>query len=144
MHHYMLDTNTASYVIKGSIPSVRKNLLTIPMEQVCISVVTQAELLFGIARRPDAKGLHLAVNEFLLRLDILPWNSSAAERYAVLRAECERKGKTLGSMDMMIAAHAIATNATLVTNDHGFSGIRTHLNLADWTKPKWKPVKEQT
>jgi tRNA(fMet)-specific endonuclease VapC len=140
----MLDTNTARYIIKGNVPDVRKNLLTIPMEQVCISVITQAELLFGVARRPDAKGLHIAVNEFLLRLDILPWNSSAAERYAALRAECERKGKILGSMDMMIAAHAISSNATLVTNDQAFHSIKTYLKLADWTKPKWKPVKEQT
>ena len=138
----MLHTYTASYVIKGSMPSVRKNLLTVPMEQVCISVVTQAELLFGIARRPDAKGLHIAVNEFLLRLDILPWDSAAAKCYAVLRAECEKKGKALGGLDMMIAAHAISTDATCVSNDQEFQGIKTYLKLADWTKPNWKPVKE--
>lgn len=132
---YMLDTNTASYIIKGNPPAVRERLLEVPMANVCISAVTQAELLLGIERKPDAKRLHEAVKEFLLRLDILPWDSDAAEMYARLRADCERNGTPLGSMDMLIAAHAVAAGAVLVTNDRAFHNIRNFLTLADWTRP---------
>lgn len=133
---YMLDTNTASYIIKGSPPPVRSHLMAVPMESVCISAITQAELLHGVARKPDAKHLPLAVNEFLLRVEILPWDSAAAESYARLRAACEKAGKPPGAMDFLIAAHAVSVGAVLVTNDRAFyriESIESSLQLADWT-----------
>lgn len=134
---YLLDTNTSSYIIKGNIPAVQENLLHVPMEQVCISVITEAELLYGLARRPEARNLKIAVHEFLLRVDILTWDSNAACTYADIRASLEAKGKVCGAMDMMIAAQALAINATLVTNDKAFKQIK-HLILEDWTKHKLK------
>ena len=106
----------------------------IPMEQVAASVVTEAELLFGIARRPEATRLRIAVREFLLRVDVLPWNSEAARCYADLRAALEREGMPMGNLDMMIAAHALATHAVLVSSDHAFRRIK-HLEVEDWAKP---------
>lgn len=132
---YMLDTNTANFIIKGNPAAVREHLLEVPMASVCISAVTQAELLLGIERKPDAKRLHEAVKEFLLRVDILPWDSDAAEMYARLRADCERNGTPLGSMDMLIAAHAAAAGTVLVTSDRAFFYLRNFLTLADWTRP---------
>jgi tRNA(fMet)-specific endonuclease VapC len=73
MQRYMLDTNMASYLIKRTYPAVRGKLLSVPMVSVCLSAISEAELLFGVARRPDAPGLARAVREFLLRLDILSW-----------------------------------------------------------------------
>jgi hypothetical protein len=70
---YLLDRNTASYVIKGNIPRVREHLVKVPMALVSISPVTEAELRFGVARRPDVARLRIAVEEFLLRVDALPW-----------------------------------------------------------------------
>lgn len=131
---FMLDTNTASYIIKGNPASVRERLRAVPMASVCISAVTQAELLLGVERKPDAKRLREAVNEFLLRLEILPWDSEAAEMYATLRADCERNGTPLGSMDMLIAAHSVAVDAVLVTNDRAFYNVKNFLTLADWTR----------
>jgi tRNA(fMet)-specific endonuclease VapC len=132
--HYLLDTNTVSYILKGSPPRVRQHLARTPMEAVSISVITEAELRFGLARRPDAKNLRFAVDEFLLRVDILPWDSAAARHYADIRAEIEAAGTPMGNMDLMIAAQALSAGATLVTSDRSFHHIR-RLKIEDWTKP---------
>ena len=131
---YLLDTNMASYIIKGNIPRVRERLLKVPVAQVSISAVTEAELLFGVARRPEAVGLKTAVEEFLLRIDRLPWGSDAAQHYARVRAALERDGEALGNLDLMIAAHALAARAVLVTHDRVFRRVR-ELKIEDWSKP---------
>jgi tRNA(fMet)-specific endonuclease VapC len=130
---YLLDTNTASYVIKGNIPRVRERLRRVPMNNVAISVITEAELRFGVERKPDAKRLSIAVEEFLLSLNVLPWNSEAAQNYATLRVAMEKRGKPMGNLDMMIAAHAIAVRAVLITSDSVFGKVND-LETEDWTK----------
>ena len=132
---YMLDTNTASYIIKGKPILVREHLQNVPMATVCISAMTEAELLLGVAKKPEAIHLPLAIKEFLLRVEILPWNSDAAVTYAQLRTASENEGKSLGTMDMLIAAHSVATGAILITSDKAFYNIAHHLMLQDWTKP---------
>jgi tRNA(fMet)-specific endonuclease VapC len=129
---YLLDTNTASYIIKGK-PGAVKHLLKIPMSSICISTITEAELLLGVEKMPDAKHLPIAVGEFLLRVDILPWDSQAAQIYAVMRASCEQKGICLGAMDMLLAAHASSIGATFVTSDKAFKKISHFLKIADWS-----------
>ncbi len=132
---YMLDTNTASYIIKGKPAAVRQHLLQVPIASLCVSVITEAELLRGVAKKPEARQLPMLVREFLLRVDILPWDSDAAAAYARLASACERTGKLLGAMDMLIAAHAMATESVLVTNDQAFHMHRQKLKLEDWTRP---------
>ena len=132
---YMLDTNTASYIIKGEPAVIRERLRKVPMANVCVSTITEAELLRGVAKKPDAKRLPIAVKEFLLRVEILPWDSDAADAYAQLRTACENEGKPLGNMDMLIAAHCVAVGAVLVTNDKAFYNVKHHLMLEDWSKP---------
>ena len=134
MRLYMLDTNTASYIIKGEPVVVREHLLEVPMASVCISSITQAELLRGVANKPAAKRLPIAVKEFLIRVEIMTWDSDAAEAYAQLRTSCESEGTPLGTMDMLIAAHSVAVGAILVTNDQAFFRVRHHLPLEDWTR----------
>lgn len=131
--HYLLDTNTASCIIKGNIPAVRERLTRVPMAEVAISTVTEAELHYGVARRADASTLATIVEEFLLRLTILPWDSSAAREYGRLRAALERAGKPLGNLDMMIAAQALASRLILVTSDQAFARVRK-LEVEDWTR----------
>ncbi len=133
--HYMLDTNMVSYIIKGVPVIVRDHLRNVPMAAVSISAITEAELMHGVARKPEAKHLALAVNEFLLRVEILSWDSDAAKAYAQLRCSCESQGIPLGNMDMLIAAHSIAVGAILITNDQAFYNVKHHLTLQDWTKP---------
>lgn len=132
---YMLDTNTASYIIKGEPAVIRERLRNVPMANVCVSAITEAELLRGVAKKPEAKHLPVVVKEFLLRVEILPWDSDAADAYAQLRTACENEGKPLGNMDMLIAAHSVAVGAVLITNDKAFYNVEHHLMLDDWSKP---------
>jgi len=131
---YLLDTNIASYVIKGNILAVRRRVVQVPMPQLAISTVTEGELRYGAARRPKAARLQTIVDEFLLRMTILPWDSEAAKHYGRIRAGLEGQGQPMGNLDMMIGAHALALGAVLVTNDRAFSRIE-QLIIEDWTKP---------
>jgi tRNA(fMet)-specific endonuclease VapC len=130
---YLLDTNTASYAIKGNVPGVRERLLKLPMAEVGISVITEAELRFGVARLPAAVRLRTLVEEFLLRVEVLPWNSVAAQHYAEIRTALERSGKPMGNMDMLIAAQALAEEAVLVTHDRVFRRVKG-LRIEDWSR----------
>ena len=132
---HLLDTDTASYLIKGRTPQVEERLAAIPPSLVCISVVTQAELLYGLKALPPAHRLHAGVRQFLKIVRILPWDSAAAEFYADIRHQLVTKGQTIGEMDMMIAAHALAASAVLVTNNtKHFKRIRAPLALVNWVE----------
>ena len=131
---YLLDTNTASYVIKGNVPSVRQRLQKSAPTDVAISVITEAELRFGVHRLPEAKRLAFVVDEFLRFIDIRPWDSAAAQTYAELRALIEHEGRPMGNMDLMIAAHAAALGVTLVSSDRVFRRVKD-LKLEDWSHP---------
>jgi tRNA(fMet)-specific endonuclease VapC len=133
MTTYLLDTNIASHIIKGDIPLVRDRLAKIPLHEVAVSVVTQAELLYGVAKRGSPNGLVVRVAEFLLRVNVLSWTPDVARTYGEFRASCEASGVTLAPLDMMIAAHAKAIGAVLVTRDRAFSLIGNNLQLQDWT-----------
>jgi tRNA(fMet)-specific endonuclease VapC len=131
----MLDTNTASYVIKGQPPQVRQRLLKVPADRAVISAVTEGELIYGVARRGNPAALSTLVREFLMRMTVLPWDSEAARTYGELRAASAARGISLGALDMMIASHAVAINATLITADQTFSHLGASLKLDDWTQP---------
>ncbi len=131
MIRYMLDTNTVSHLLKGH-PAVARRLIAVPMTSLCISAITEGELLFGLAKRPAAKQLHVAVREFLKRVDVLPWDSAAAEHYGIVRANMAGQGKVLSPLDLLIATHALSVDAVLVTNDQAISQM-PNLHLEDWT-----------
>jgi tRNA(fMet)-specific endonuclease VapC len=132
-HQYLLDTNTASYIIKGNRPAVDQRLASVPVAWIAISTVTEAELRFGAARLPEAAHLHRVIEEFFLRVAILPWDSGAARQYGSLRAALEREGRPRGNLDLMIAAHALALGLTLVTNDGAFRRI-PELKVENWAR----------
>ena len=127
----MLDTNTVSSLLRQNL-NVGKRITSIPMDCLCLSAISEGELLYGLAKKPGAKNLHKAVQEFLKRIDVLSWNSQVAEHYGKLRAELEVKGNILGPLDMQIAAHAFQVGATLVTNDQAFNMVKK-LKIEDWT-----------
>ena len=132
---HLLDTDTASYLIKGHKPQVEERLAAIPPSMVCISVVTQAELLYGLKALPPTHRLHAGVRQFLKIVRILPWDGAAAQYYADIRHQLVTKGQTIGEMDMMIAAHALAAGAVLVTNNtKHFKRIRAPLALVNWVE----------
>jgi tRNA(fMet)-specific endonuclease VapC len=130
---YLLDTNTVSYIFKGNRPRVRERLLKVAMAEVGISVITEAELLFGVARIAEATQLRIVVEEFLLRVEVLPWDSKAAEQYASIRAMPEASGQPMGNLDLMIAAQALASGTILVTSDAVFRRVKG-LKIEDWSK----------
>lgn len=130
---YLLDANTASYAITGHVPHVREHLLKIPTTDVAISVITEAELRFGVVRLSNPKRLALAVEEFLKYVDIYRWNSAAAREYAELRAFIEHEGRPMGNLDLMIAAHAMSLGAVLVTSDRVFRRVKG-LKIEDWAR----------
>lgn len=132
MIQYMLDTNTVSCLVKRN-PTTMRRAGNVPITSLCISAITEGELLFGLAKRPEAIRLHVAVREFLRCVDVLPWDSRAAEHYAQTRASLERQGKTLAPLDLLIASHAGSLGAVLVTNDQAFR-LMDGLQLEDWTE----------
>lgn len=129
---YLLDTNIASYLIKG-MPQVSQRLQQVPIWDVGISVITEAELRFGGVRRPQAAQLMLAIETFLRHVEIVPWNSQATEHYSWMRKALEDSGTPMGTFDMLIAAQALALDAVLVTHDRVFQRV-SHLKVEDWTK----------
>lgn len=132
MKRYMLDTNTVSNLIKNH-SAVVAQIEIKPAESICISAITEGELRFGLSKRPEAKRLHQLVGEFLLGIEILPWDSSVAEYYGAVRADLTRKGRVLAPLDLLIATHAMAVHAVLVTNDKAFSQV-ANLRAEDWSK----------
>ncbi|HTR25635.1 MAG TPA: type II toxin-antitoxin system VapC family toxin [Terriglobales bacterium] len=128
---YLLDTNIASYMIRGDFPRVRERSLRVPAGEIGISVVTEAELRFGAARLPEVARIRVLVRDFLAAVTILPWTSEAAVQYARVRLTAERSGSPMGTLDLMIASHAVAVGAILVTHDRGFKRL-PELKVEDW------------
>lgn len=127
---YVLDTNTVSQLTRAH-PLVSRRVSTTPMESLCLSSITQAEMVFGLAKRPDAHRLHSVVRELLLRIEVLPWTSAAADAYGPLRADLQSRGIGLSALDMLIAAHAMSADAVLVTHDAAFKSV-PGLAVDDW------------
>ncbi len=129
----MLDTDTASYIIKGQFPSMEAKLAAIQPSMVCVSVITRAELLYGLKRLPPSHRLHLGVRKFLRIVRVLSWDADAADYYADIRHQLVTTGQPIGEMDMMIAAHSLSVGAVLVTNNiRHFERIVAPLNLVNW------------
>jgi tRNA(fMet)-specific endonuclease VapC len=117
MPRFMLDTDICSYVLKRSNPAVLKQLQGVALEDVCISSITKAELLYGVEISPRKQTDGIAVDAFLRHIEVLDFPADAAAHYADIRADLKRRGAMIGAHDLFIAAHARARNMTLVTNN---------------------------
>ena len=131
---YMLDTNICIYTIKHKPPEVIKNFLRHNPDEMCISSITYAELMHGVEKSQAVERNRMAITLFLSAITILPFNQYAAEEYGKVRAELERKGTPIGSMDMLIAGHARAEELVLVTNNTREFFRVENLEVEDWTK----------
>lgn len=130
---HMLDTDTASYLIKGKSPAVEARLAALAPAVICISVMTWAELQYGLKRLPADHRLHLVVRQFLKIVRTLPWDAEAADWYAGIRHQLARTGQPIGELDMMIAAHALSAGAVLVTNNQRhYERVEVPLMLENW------------
>jgi tRNA(fMet)-specific endonuclease VapC len=131
----MLDTDTCSYIMKRSHPLVLKRLQTVPVSDVCISVITRAELLHGVEVSPRRAHDAAALAAFLPYVETLEFGDDAAVHYAEIRADLTKRGALIGANDLFIAAHALARDVTLVTNNTvEFERVKD-LTLENWTLP---------
>jgi tRNA(fMet)-specific endonuclease VapC len=128
-----MDTNMVRYIVRGKSQAARMKLAGLKDDEIgCISAITEAEIRYGLAKMPSAHSLRAAIDGFLAKIQILPWGSDEALAYGELRAELEASGKTLGNLDMLIAAQAIAVGAILVSHDKAFLQVTDLRGMVDW------------
>lgn len=135
MPRFMLDTDTCSYIMKRSHPLVLKRLQSVSVDDVCMSVVTKAELLYGVELSPRRAQDAAALAAFLPYVEALALDEDVALHYAQIRADLKRRGAMIGANDLFIAAHARALGVSLVTNNAAeFERVRD-LRVENWTVP---------
>jgi len=133
MLRYMLDTDICSYVMKRSHDALLRRLQKVPVSDVCISVVTKSELLYGVEVSPRRQQDEAALNAFLNYVEVLDFPDNASSHYAQIRAQLKKSGKMIGANDLFIAAHARSLGLTLVThNTQEFRRVH-RLAIEDWT-----------
>ena len=129
---YMLDTNICIYSIKHKPEQVFRRLQEHDPSEICISSVTYAELVYGVEKSRAIEKNRLALILLLANIEILNFDAAAAESYGKIRADLERQGTLIGSLDMMIAGHARSLGYTVVTNNtREFSRVQ-ELNIENW------------
>ena len=129
---YLLDTGTCSYAIRNASTRLDARLATASPDALAISAVTRAELMFGLEKRGNPRELTRLVHGFLDRVAVMPWDAQAADHFAKLRALLERGGTPIGIFDTMIAGHAVALKATLVTNNQKHFQKVKALKFENW------------
>ena len=134
MIRYMLDTDICSYIIRERPLKVFEHFEALKMDQICISAVTYAELIYGVEHSSSKKINRSIVNQFVKHLSIIDWNKKAAEHYGNIRAILQADGNIIGAMDMMIAAHARSRKMILVTNNEKHFKRVPKLQVENWTK----------
>jgi tRNA(fMet)-specific endonuclease VapC len=128
----LLDTDACSLLVRGESKRLDAKVRAIPPREVCISSVTRAEMLYGLARKPEANRLAELVQALLGRVRSLAWSNEAAAHYAHIRAYLESKGEPIGNMDQMIAAHARSAAMPLVTSNARHFRRVPGLEVLDW------------
>ncbi len=130
---YLLDTNICIYLIKQNPAKVLKHFKSHAIGDIGISSLTLAELRYGVSKSQHIEKNQQALDEFILPLEIADFDEKAAQEYGAVRAKLEKAGELIGSMDMLIGAHAHALGSTLVTNNtKEFRQIK-NLKIADWS-----------
>ena len=133
MPRLMFDTDTCSYIMKRSHAALLRRVNRTPVSDVCISVISKAELLYGIEISPRRQQDEAALNAFLQYVEVLAFSEEATADYAQIRAHLKARGTIIGATDLFIAAHARSSGLTLVTNNTREFGRIPNLRLANWT-----------
>ncbi|MFO1508003.1 MAG: type II toxin-antitoxin system VapC family toxin [Lysobacterales bacterium] len=128
---YLLDTNICIYIINRRPPEVFRHFDGVAAGQIGISSITHAELDFGVAKSGSRRN-RVALDKFLLPLEIMPFDADAARQYGKLRTQLELAGTPIGALDTLIAAHALALGITLITNNTREFERVPKLRLEDW------------
>lgn len=129
---WLLDTNICIYVIKRRPPQVLARFRQADVSSIGISSITYSELMFGAAKSSRPEQNRIALTQFVAPLEIMPYGDAAAQRYGDLRACLEQRGTSIGSLDMLIAAHALSLDCVLVTNNGKEFGRVPQLRMENW------------
>lgn len=129
----LLDTNICIYIIKQQPAAVLQRFLEYEVGDIGISSITLAELRYGVAKSTHQDKNAKALDEFIIPLEIVPFDEAAAHLYGEIRATLERAGTPIGAMDLLIAAHALALEIPLVTNNTREFARIPDLNVINWT-----------
>ena len=130
----LLDTNICIYIIKQQQAAVLKHFLEYQIGDIGISSITLSELRFDVAKSTHREKNSKALDEFIITLEVVPYDEAAARSYGDIRATLEKAGTPIGSMDMLIAAHAVSLGIPLVTNNTREFLRVPSIKLIDWTE----------
>lgn len=131
---FLLDTDICIYIIKRKPQQIAQRFNTLQPSDVGISAITVAELEYGAQKSQKPEQNRAALQQFLIPLEILVFDPQAAQAYGTIRADLERKGQVIGSLDMLIAAQAQSQGIILVTNNvREFSRI-PNLRVENWVE----------
>lgn len=129
---YMLDTDTCAFILRKSSPVLLDRIQSVPLQQQSMSVITLAELLYGVQVSSKKKMNREGVDALVRHVNVLAWTNEAAENYAEIRADLKKKGQQMGANDLLIAAHARSVDAVIVTNNvKDFCRVKG-LRLENW------------
>jgi tRNA(fMet)-specific endonuclease VapC len=131
----MLDTDISSYIMKRTHPHILQRLQRTEVSDVCISVITKSELMYGVEVSPRQKQDKAVLDEFLLYVEVLDLPGEAALEYAQIRGTLKLQGAMIGGNDLFIAAHARYLGLTLVTNNTREFGRVRDLSIENWNAP---------
>ena len=138
---FMLDTNVCIDLIRRRSAEILRHLQRTPPGDVCVSVITLSELEYGVARSSAPERNSLALAEFMTPITVLPFSDLAAPVYGRIRAHLEAKGSRIGALDTLIAAHALATGLTLVTNNEREFCRVPGLHVVNWLADSTLPTR---
>ena len=130
---YMLDTNIVSHAVRDAKGVCAGRLSKLSHDEVSLSVIVAAELLYGLAKNPSIRW-RASVEMFLVQFRVLPFEPPANVHYAEIRAELSKRGKTVGANDLLIAAHALSLGAILVTDDTSEFSRVPGLAVENWLR----------
>ncbi len=131
---FILDTNICIYIIKRKPSSIIERFKQTEISQIGISSITLSELLYGVSKSSNLEQNQIALMQFVAPLEILPYGDEAAQYYGDLRAQLEKQGTPMGSFDMLITAHALSIDCTLVTNNEKEFVQIPNLKIANWAR----------
>ena len=132
--NFLLDTNICIYIIKKKPLQAIEKLISHNVSELSISSITLSELEYGIEKSKSPEKNRIALNEFLAPFEILSFNNAAALHYGKIRAKLEKKGKVIGPLDLLIAAHCLSLDYILVTNNEKEFCRVPKLKVQNWVK----------
>jgi len=130
--NYFLDTNICIYIINKRPPAIIEKLMQFSPQEIGVSAIVVSELQYGVAKSSQPERNHQLLDAFLRPFQVVPYDEAAAEAYGAIRADLEKKGQPIGREDLLNAAHALAADLTLITNNEAEFKRVPNLRVENW------------